>query len=90
VFYAVNEALDSVPEAMEGLIERATSGFIPCPRDGDPDMMICKIRSYLAASISFVPYQPTRPDFGVASFTSYRTGLHKAMKHSRFVALPRG
>lgn len=90
MFYAVNKALDSVSAAIEGLIERATFGFIPSPRDRDPDMMICKIRSYFAAAIGFVPYQPTRPDFGVTSSSFYRTGLHEATKRGRLVALSGG
>lgn len=91
MFHAVNEALDSVPEAVDDLIERACPGFIPFPGDRDPDMMIRKILSYFAAAIGFVPYQPTRPDFwATSSYPLYRTGLHKAMKSGRLVPLSRG
>lgn len=58
MFHAVNEALDTVSEAINGLIEGTCSGFIPSPGNRDPDMMVRKILPYGAA---FFPFRFTAP-----------------------------
>ena len=91
MFHAVNEALDSVSEAIYDFIKRACPGFIYPPRDGEPDMMVRKVLAHGTTAICLVSDQSVRPDSGAASsLTLYRAGLHEAIKRSRFMPLSWG
>jgi hypothetical protein len=88
---AIDQALDPIPELVDGAIERPGATFVPLARDGDPHPMLARILPNPPAAVAFVPNDAVRAALRAAWSTPLdSTGLHELFEDHRLVALPRG
>src|SRR4030095_10950317 len=87
----IDQALDAVPETVEGAIERSLVTCILLVRDGDLDAMLAGIAPNAPAAVAFVPDDAVRATLGTAWPAPLDgTGLHELFKDHGLVSLPRG
>jgi hypothetical protein len=88
---AIDEALNPVPQAVEGAIEGARAPFVALARDGDPDTMLTGIRPNPPTAVPFISDDTMRAALGAAcSPPLHGPGLQQRLEDRRLVLLPRG